>query len=186
MAEHSWQYMNSRIPLDQLVANIQVWAQSGGYTGKVKKKKDESVFVINQGPSAWKGKVTLTITGTEQMFNVRLDTGKTPFESMANALQEVIKHYTGAEPYTPPVQPVMAPVQPQPQPQPQPVVQPQPEPQPVVQPQPEPQPQPVQPQPEAPPPPAEPQKPVCPTCNNEATYIDQYQRWYCYNCQKYL
>ena len=26
----------------------------------------------------------------------------------------------------------------------------------------------------------------CPTCGKEATWIDQYQRWYCYSCQKYL
>lgn len=37
---------------------------------------------------------------------------------------------------------------------------------------------------EAPPPP--PPKTTCPTCGKEATYVDQYQRWYCYNCQKYL
>ncbi len=39
-------------------------------------------------------------------------------------------------------------------------------------------------EPEAPPPP--PPKTACPTCGKEATYVDQYQRWYCYNCQKYL
>lgn len=27
---------------------------------------------------------------------------------------------------------------------------------------------------------------VCPTCGQPATWIPQYQRWYCYNCQKYL
>jgi len=26
----------------------------------------------------------------------------------------------------------------------------------------------------------------CPTCGKEATWIEQYQRWYCYSCQKYL
>lgn len=27
---------------------------------------------------------------------------------------------------------------------------------------------------------------MCPTCGQPATWIPQYQRWYCYNCQKYL
>ncbi len=27
---------------------------------------------------------------------------------------------------------------------------------------------------------------ICPTCGQPATWIPQYQRWYCYNCQKYL
>ncbi|MFH1180582.1 MAG: hypothetical protein V1710_09485 [Candidatus Bathyarchaeota archaeon] len=26
----------------------------------------------------------------------------------------------------------------------------------------------------------------CPTCGKEATWVEQYQRWYCYSCQKYL
>jgi sporulation protein YlmC with PRC-barrel domain len=26
---------------------------------------------------------------------------------------------------------------------------------------------------------------VCPTCKGPLTYIPQYQRWYCYKCQKY-
>jgi len=29
------------------------------------------------------------------------------------------------------------------------------------------------------------EKPRCPTCGQELTWIDQYQRWYCYNCGKY-
>jgi len=28
--------------------------------------------------------------------------------------------------------------------------------------------------------------PVCPTCKGPLSYIQQYQRWYCYNCQKYV
>jgi len=28
--------------------------------------------------------------------------------------------------------------------------------------------------------------PRCPTCGKPATWIPQYKRWYCYNCQKYL
>jgi sporulation protein YlmC with PRC-barrel domain len=27
--------------------------------------------------------------------------------------------------------------------------------------------------------------PVCPTCKGPLSYIPQYQRWYCYKCQKY-
>jgi len=30
------------------------------------------------------------------------------------------------------------------------------------------------------------QTPICPTCGNPATWIPQYNRWYCYNCEKYL
>jgi sporulation protein YlmC with PRC-barrel domain len=30
------------------------------------------------------------------------------------------------------------------------------------------------------------QQPVCPTCKNPLNYIQQYQRWYCYNCKKYV
>ena len=26
----------------------------------------------------------------------------------------------------------------------------------------------------------------CPSCGQPATWIEQYQRWYCYGCQKYL
>lgn len=26
---------------------------------------------------------------------------------------------------------------------------------------------------------------VCPTCKGPLSYIQQYQRWYCYRCQKY-
>jgi NADH pyrophosphatase NudC (nudix superfamily) len=26
----------------------------------------------------------------------------------------------------------------------------------------------------------------CPTCGNRATYVAEYERWYCYNCSKYL
>ncbi|MEM2237418.1 MAG: PRC-barrel domain-containing protein [Candidatus Caldarchaeum sp.] len=29
------------------------------------------------------------------------------------------------------------------------------------------------------------EKAVCPTCGKELTWIEQYQRWYCYNCGKY-
>ena len=29
-------------------------------------------------------------------------------------------------------------------------------------------------------------KPLCPTCNQPLTYIQQYQRWYCYNEKKYV
>ena len=31
----------------------------------------------------------------------------------------------------------------------------------------------------------QPQQPVCPTCRGPLSYIQQYQRWYCYKCQKY-
>jgi hypothetical protein len=31
-----------------------------------------------------------------------------------------------------------------------------------------------------------PQTPTCPNCGQQATWIEQYQRWYCYNCEKYL
>jgi len=27
---------------------------------------------------------------------------------------------------------------------------------------------------------------ICPYCGQPATWIPQYQRWYCYNCQRYL
>jgi len=30
------------------------------------------------------------------------------------------------------------------------------------------------------------QQPVCPTCNGPLSYIQQYQRWYCYKEQKYV
>lgn len=41
--------------------------------------------------------------------------------------------------------------------------------------------------PPPPPPPPPPQTiPVCPTCGNPLTYIQQYQRWYCYKEQKYV
>ena len=30
------------------------------------------------------------------------------------------------------------------------------------------------------------QQPVCPTCKGPLSYIQQYQRWYCYKCQKYV
>ncbi|MEM1966082.1 MAG: PRC-barrel domain-containing protein [Candidatus Caldarchaeum sp.] len=29
------------------------------------------------------------------------------------------------------------------------------------------------------------EKAACPTCGKELTWIEQYQRWYCYNCGKY-
>jgi hypothetical protein len=28
--------------------------------------------------------------------------------------------------------------------------------------------------------------PDCPICGKPETWIPQYQRWYCYNCKKYL
>jgi hypothetical protein len=37
-----------------------------------------------------------------------------------------------------------------------------------------------------PPPPPNYTQPVCPTCGNPLSYIQQYQRWYCYNEQKYV
>jgi len=43
--------------------------------------------------------------------------------------------------------------------------------------------QPMGPQPAAQP--QQPQQPVCPTCRGPLSYIQQYQRWYCYKCQKY-
>ena len=63
-----------------------------------------------------------------------------------------------------------------------------------VQPQPQPQYQPSQPAQQAYPPyqpsqPVQPQQPaaqLCPVCGRPATNISQYQRWYCYNCRKYL
>lgn len=30
------------------------------------------------------------------------------------------------------------------------------------------------------------QQAVCPTCRNPLSYIQQYQRWYCYTCKKYV
>lgn len=30
------------------------------------------------------------------------------------------------------------------------------------------------------------EKPTCPTCGKPLTYIEQYKRWYCYNCSKYI
>jgi sporulation protein YlmC with PRC-barrel domain len=30
------------------------------------------------------------------------------------------------------------------------------------------------------------QQPTCPTCGGPLSYIQQYQRWYCYKCQKYV
>jgi len=50
------------------------------------------------------------------------------------------------------------------------------------------QPQVVEAQPAGPQPIAQPQQaqqPVCPTCRGPLSYIQQYQRWYCYKCQKY-
>jgi hypothetical protein len=37
-----------------------------------------------------------------------------------------------------------------------------------------------------PPPPPPPEVRTCPTCGGPLTYIDQYQRWYCYKCKKYV
>jgi hypothetical protein len=37
----------------------------------------------------------------------------------------------------------------------------------------------------APPPPPPPGAETCPTCGGPLTYIEQYQRWYCYKCKKY-
>lgn len=30
------------------------------------------------------------------------------------------------------------------------------------------------------------EKAICPSCGKQATWIQQYKRWYCYNCRKYL
>jgi len=30
------------------------------------------------------------------------------------------------------------------------------------------------------------ERPTCPTCGKPLTYIEQYKRWYCYNCGKYV
>jgi len=30
------------------------------------------------------------------------------------------------------------------------------------------------------------EQPLCPVCGKPLTYIQQYQRWYCYNCQRYV
>ena len=32
----------------------------------------------------------------------------------------------------------------------------------------------------------QPAQPLCPTCNQPLTFIQQYQRWYCYNEKKYV
>jgi sporulation protein YlmC with PRC-barrel domain len=51
------------------------------------------------------------------------------------------------------------------------------------------QPQAFGPQPMGPQPTAQPQQaqqPICPTCKGPLTYIQQYQRWYCYKEQKYV
>lgn len=37
-----------------------------------------------------------------------------------------------------------------------------------------------------PPPPPPPGAQACPTCGGPLTYIEQYQRWYCYKCKKYV
>lgn len=34
--------------------------------------------------------------------------------------------------------------------------------------------------------PQQPYGAVCPTCGRPATYVAEYERWYCYNCQRYL
>ncbi|MGC8999164.1 MAG: PRC-barrel domain-containing protein [Candidatus Bathyarchaeia archaeon] len=34
--------------------------------------------------------------------------------------------------------------------------------------------------------PTQPTQPICPTCKGPLSYIQQYQRWYCYNCKKYV
>jgi sporulation protein YlmC with PRC-barrel domain len=34
--------------------------------------------------------------------------------------------------------------------------------------------------------PAQPTQPICPICKGPLTYIQQYQRWYCYKDQKYV
>jgi len=48
------------------------------------------------------------------------------------------------------------------------------------------QPQALGPQPMAQPQqPQQPQQSVCSTCKGPLSYIQQYQRWYCYKCQKY-
>jgi len=49
---------------------------------------------------------------------------------------------------------------------------------------------PAQPQAQSPPPPPPPPPPpqaaqTCPTCGKPLTFIQQYNRWYCYNCKKY-
>jgi len=36
-----------------------------------------------------------------------------------------------------------------------------------------------------PPPPMSPQVAYCPTCGNKLSFIQEYKRWYCDNCQKY-
>jgi sporulation protein YlmC with PRC-barrel domain len=33
---------------------------------------------------------------------------------------------------------------------------------------------------------AQPAQPLCPTCGRPLTYVQQYQRWYCYNDKKYV
>jgi hypothetical protein len=37
-----------------------------------------------------------------------------------------------------------------------------------------------------PPPPPDFAAPICPTCGQTLSYIEQYQRWYCYRDQKYI
>ena len=32
---------------------------------------------------------------------------------------------------------------------------------------------------------APPEQHLCPTCKGQLSYIKQYERWYCYKCQKY-
>ena len=33
---------------------------------------------------------------------------------------------------------------------------------------------------------ADPEVPICEECDQPMSYIDQYQRWYCYDCKEYL
>jgi len=87
------------------------------------------------------------------------------------ALKEKKAMLKSIAPVLPPQQPYQPyqPVQPQSQYQPSPAQQAYPPYQPF---------QPVQPQ--------QPAAQLCPVCGRPATYISQYQRWYCYNCRKYL
>lgn len=48
------------------------------------------------------------------------------------------------------------------------------------------QPQPFVTQPGVQPQQAQTQQPTCPTCGGPLTYIQQYQRWYCYKDKKYV
>lgn len=70
-----YNYRDSQIEMNQIIANLQQWISQQGFSTKMTQEGGWTVMRVTKGAALWKGKLAFHIQGNKDQFSILVEKG---------------------------------------------------------------------------------------------------------------